>query len=628
MNTKASIVSSLTCAALLLGAAVPAFSDTLITFECDMTYQVESGYFTNGVSSVYVRTFTASGSATYTNINSVGLLLTNNPTGGDANLYMGTFDDTWDTNGAQIQYKFYSPGISASAPAANGYETTATYNNNRATLLPAGSGRQSLVLPVQFFGDQGPNCSSAQITVGNAWFQVDMSQQIALGTFNPTNDTVQVNGSLGSGNNFGFGQGSTPSGNILTNDPTILITNHFGLVTSNVYVGSLANPIAGSPGQMAEFKFIIQPTAKYESPGNLNGDAQNSHNRFFFLTTDTTNPIVSFSDQPYAPVATNLVTFSVDMTVQNELGLVANNVRLSGDFNNWDTSGVNTCTNNPNAANTNIYYATVPIISGYGAQTQFKFGYVNGNYENNPQHTYSGNPSVGIVIPNREFIMPSVTGTNVILPTVYFDDISAYSVLPAPPLTNFVTFSVSMTNAVGTDGHVFNPSVDSVYLNGVDVTNSIGNYSFDPWTNNPTGNPLGNFLMINNPAGSEIYTITVPIPAGYPVALSYQYSINGNQDEANGINHTRYIRSTGNYVLPLDVFGDMIQESSFGNLAAGHASGGKVPIAWLGRPGVHLQLETNLIKGSWTDLPGTDGQSLTNYPAGGGASYFRLINPF
>jgi hypothetical protein len=224
--------------------------------------------------------------------------------------------------------------------------------------------------------------------------------------------------------------------------------------------------------------------------------------------------------------------------------------------------------------------------------------------------------------------MPNVSGTNLILPTVYFNDLSTFSVLPAPPLIRNVTFSVSMTNAVGTDNHVFNPATDSVYLNGVDVTTTLGTYRFDPWTNSPAGNPLGNFKLTNNPAGSEIYTITVPIPAGYPVMLSYQYSINGNQDEANGINHVRYIRSDGDYVLPLDIFGGMVQEPSFGSLAAGPASGGTLPISWLGRPGVHLQMGTNLVKGTWIDLPATDGLNVTNYPVNGPASYFRLINPF
>jgi hypothetical protein len=626
MKTKPVVLSSLFFAGLLLGTAWSVCADTLITFQCDMTYQVQNNTFTNGVTAVYARgTFDKYGAAPYTN--SPGFLLTNNFAAINTNLYTGIFDDTLDTNGAQMQYKFYIVGYPNS-----GYEVTADYSDNRVTLLPAGSGQLSLVLPVQFFSDQGPNLASPQITVANVWFQVDMSQQIALGNFNPAVDTVQVNGSLGSGNNFGFGQGSTPSGNILTNDPTILSTNQFGLVSSNVYVGYLASPIAGSPGQNGQFKYIIQPTAKYEAPGNVNGDAQNSNNRFFFLTSYPTNPTVFFSDQPYAPIGTNTITFSVDMTVQAAIGAIAGQqVRLSGDFNNWDTTGVNTCTNNPNAANTNIYYATVVITNGYGATTQFKFGYVNGNYENNPSHTYPGFPTVTAGDPNRQFNMPSVTRSNLTLPTVYFDDISTNTVLSAPTM---VTFTVNMTNAVGDDASVFDPDTENVYLNGMDITNSVGNYSFDPWTNAPAGNPLGNFQMVNNPAGSEIYTITVPvpsgsIPAGYPLELSYQYTYTGLPIEAlNGTNHIRYIRSTGSYVLPEDKFGSMVQESAFGDLAIGSRSAGNVPISWLGLPGVSLQTMTNLTSGTWLELPNTYGQNSTNYPVGTGASFFRLIQSF
>ena len=135
--------------------------------------------------------------------------------------------------------------------------------------------------------------------------------------------------------------------------------------------------------------------------------------------------------------------------------------------------------------------------------------------------------------------------------------------------------------------------------------------------------------MVNNPLGSEIYTLQLPIPAGYPVMVTYKYSINGNDDEAGfATNHVRYIRSTGTYAMPLDKFGSAIQEPSFGNLAIGAKSGSNVPITWLGRPGVHLQTKTNLTAGAWVDLSGTDAQSATNYPVGSGASYFRLINPF
>jgi hypothetical protein len=578
---------------------------TLVTFQVDMTAQVQGGTFKPATDTVWARgSFNGWGN----------FVLTNNPSGSNTNLYTGMYNDTADANGAQLDWKF--------ATSAIGYETTANGpNDNRATILPANGG--SLVLPVEWFSDAGSP------VVYPCVFQVNMAQQIALGTFNPGADTVEVQGDF---------EGWT-SGYTLTNDPSILTTNQYGLVSSNVYIGTYDT--AGSPGQVNEFKYVIQPTGVYEFPSALNGVGQNN-NRFVFVESNVVTPIVYFSDAPYAPIVTNNFTFSVDMTVQALSGILSNQqVRLSGNFNNWDTSGTvgNLCTNNPNASNPYIYYSTPQtLIGGAGTVEQFKFGYVNGSWENNPDHTYPGNPSV-LLGNNRSIALPSVNDSNLALPTVYFNDQSPNAVLPAPTT---VTFSVSMTNAVGTDGHVFNPAADSVYLNGVVLTNQpsgsanpdLPGYAFAPWTNSVEvpgqyTNLLANFLMQNNPPGSEIYTIQVPIPAGYPVEVSYQYGINGNADEAlNFTNHVRYIRSTGNYVMPLDKFGSMVQEESFGNLAIGSKSGANVPISWLGRPGVHLQVSTNLAAGVWTDLPDTEAQSATNYPAGAAASYFRLINPF
>src|SRR5271170_5533587 len=121
MKTKTAVVSSMFFAGLLLGTAWSVYADTLITFQCDMTYQVQANTFTNGVTEVYARgTFNNYGAAPY----APGFLLTNNPAAINPNLYTGTFDDTNDTNGAQMQYKYYIPG-------SIGYETTANYNNNR-----------------------------------------------------------------------------------------------------------------------------------------------------------------------------------------------------------------------------------------------------------------------------------------------------------------------------------------------------------------------------------------------------------------------------------------------------------------------------------------------------------------
>ena len=614
MKTKKTVFLTVFCVGLLLGTARALYADTLITFQCDMTYQIQSATFTNGVQTVHAKAFDPNVSG---HPQIFDVQLTNNPAAANTNLYTVTYDDTISTNGSQLQWKYFVPNFPNS-----GYESTANNNDNRTTLLPAGSGQQSVVLPVEFYGDQGPNVSPAVVVAGNTTFQVDMAQQIQLGVFNPNTMTVEAIGQV---------NGWADSASILTNDPTILRTNQFNLVTSNVYVGTFPNAGAnGSPGAVCEFKYRITG-GLYESVSALNGIAQNNENRFCFVSSNAqTLPIVFFSDAPYAPIATNNFTFAVDMSVQTWNGSLAagQQVFLQGNFNGWNSQ---LCTNNPSAGNTNIYYATATITNGYGSTTEFKFLNGSGNYENNPSHTYPGNPSVIGGNQNRQFVMPSSTGGNFAMPVVYYSDLSTNTVLPSPPATNFVTFSVNMTNAVGTDSHVFNPNTDSVYLNGVDVTNSPGNYSFDAWTNAPAGNPLGNFLMQNNPLGSEIYTITVPVPAGYPLAVSYQYSINGTANEATNFqNHVRYIRSTGSYAMPQDTFGSMIQEAApgFGNLAVGARSGANVPITWEGLPGVHLQTRTNLTSGAWLDVSGTTGQSTANYPAGGGASYFRLINPF
>ena len=75
----------------------------------------------------------------------------------------------------------------------------------------------------------------------------------------------------------------------------------------------------------------------------------------------------------------------------------------------------------------------------------------------------------------------------------------------------------------------------------------------------------------------------------------------------------RFIRALGNYSLPMDTFGIQVHEPSFGNLQIGPQSGGRVPIAWLGRLGVQLQTTTNLASPvTWENWPATDGLSFTN----------------
>ena len=113
-------------------------------------------------------------------------------------------------------------------------------------------------------------------------------------------------------------------------------------------------------------------------------------------------------------------------------------------------------------------------------------------------------------------------------------------------------------------------------------------------------------------------------------------------------NRCKAIRATAiqPYALPVDKFGNQYGEPFFdasspgdARLAIGQPVSGKVPVTWLGSPGTHLQVKTNLVSGTWQDLAATDGTnwtsgfgstngfvSQTNWPASSRA-FFRVVKP-
>jgi hypothetical protein len=310
---------------------------------------------------------------------------------------------------------------------------------------------------------------------------------------------------------------------------------------------------------------------------------------------------------------------------------------VRGAFQGWNINDTGTAmTNDPGAANTNIYIYVRPDVTGIAGtfSEQFKFGINpsgNSTYEAGPVAgvTYPGTPPMGINGGNRVFTVPKTNGV-LILPAVLYSDESFGDTLPVNTL---VTFSVNMSNAVAVGGYVFNPATDRVYINGVNTTNnnvppSMNQVAFGDDTTNTLITP---FLMTADPPDSKIYKYTVLVPAGFTVRTpNYRYSINGTNNEASAGNHRRYIRSVGSYQMPLDTWGNMFSDpTSFGNLAIGPKSGTNVAVTWTGRPGVRLQVNTNLTTVStWKDLFSTDATSATNYPATGNANFFRLIKPF
>jgi hypothetical protein len=560
-------------AGLLLCSAAVAPADTLVTFQVDMS---------NAGIDPSSQTVSAHGT-----FNGWGAFeLTNNPSGSTPYLYTGTTNVAG--NGTVMQYKYViDPGTYEGIVEGSGH--------NRLITLPATSGA-SLILPKVYFNDTPPSPVTVAVT-----FQLDLAQQINVGNFAPGTSLPYARG-------FYNGWAADVA---MTNDPTILRTNQYGLVTSNIYVATYS--ISGSPGQTTDYKYYIDTGANWESPAANTGDPNDNNNRFFNLSGGTVQavPIVFFNDAPYAPVATNDVTFQVDMTAQVLNGAFdpqTGTVEVRGNFNSWGTPQI-LCTNDPAALNTNIYKAVVRLMDGVGASEFYKFW-----------ASVSANSGWETMADNRSLTI--ISGTSQVLPVVFFSNVDPYDLLPADTL---VTFTVNMTNAVGTDLEVFDPSVSTVWLDG----------DFLNWTWSSA------ILLTNNPIGSELYQIGVLIPKGNSVALTYKYSINGIDNEApSGQNHVRDVRTTGTYALPLDTFGHQYGEPSFGQLAAGRASGGRVPVSWLGRPGVHLQTKADLSSGSWQDLLNTDGAnwangysstngfiSVTNYPTSAAKTFFRLIKP-
>jgi hypothetical protein len=408
-------------------------------------------------------------------------------------------------------------------------------------------------------------------------FQVNMAYQITnpAPTFDPLNDKVEVRGDFYNDWNSGF--------LLVQVGNTTAYTNTFDITSA-------------TPGSLVQYKFHTYGNDDdWESlPGDIYTNGYG--NRAFILASSAqTLPPAYFNDQWGGTVS---LTLRVDMTPQILVGNFipgSDTIEARGSWDGW-SSGV-TLTNNPTSATSNIYSQTLAIGSpapgGLGA---YKF------------HHYGYSPDTWESIDNRIFL---ATSPATVLPPAYFNNQETSDLLPAD---TYVTFSVNMTNAMGIDYYQFVPGQDPVYING----DFLGWWTW--------GNPPPQYQMIQV-GNSEVYTNTLLIPKGNPVALTYKYGIDGFDDEAGfEENHVRYIRNTGSCVLPMDTFGTQLVEPVVGALNIAPSTPGHVNVSW-GRLGVHLQTSTDLASGLWSDVLGTEAQSSTNYPVGPGETFFRLVKP-
>lgn len=189
-----------------------------------------------------------------------------------------------------------------------------------------------------------------------------------------------------------------------------------------------------------------------------------------------------------------------------------------------------------------------------------------------------------------------------------------------------VTFSVDMSNATRLDGTPFLPGFEGVWVNG----------NFANWW--AWGASPAEYQMVDDGAsgdavaGDSIYSLTVTIPRGTTKMLDYKYAIDSLDNEAGfADNHIRYVRASGTFKLPTDVFGQMVKEtpdggpSDLGAIAIRRAANGNVTLDWTGGAGIRLQKTASLGAASWSDVAGSSGASTITVPASGSAGFFRLI---
>ncbi|HXR49262.1 MAG TPA: hypothetical protein VN784_17650 [Candidatus Limnocylindrales bacterium] len=602
------------CAAALVTASA---QNSFVTFSVDLSTNVANGTFNPATESVSVRGTFNNWSGSGGTFGDGSVQLTEQGLSAPY-IYTNTVQDTFDANGTPVEYKFIIETNTGSGYSAT-YETLSSgYNRN--AFLPTVSGA-TVVLPTPYFSDSGG------VTSNLVTFSVDMHEQSYLGNFNPgSGDEITVEG------NF-QGWGTAHGALVLVNNGGTVYTNTFG--------------ITNSPYAVEEYKFVIYNpgtlAAGYESVAITNQD-RDSNNRFFAgpQPAPLTLPLVDYSDTAYSPIIVSNITFSVDMSIvaATDTNFDRNTVTVDGSMNSWADGP---CTNNPTAANTNIYTSSTAYSVGLGSAQQYQFRYKT---KDTGSTVYDHAAGGG----NRLFtaVNTNPNGTNY---ASIWNDASADDYFFTPQA---VTFSVSMTNSSGAFvtpvGAVspFNPATDNVYLNGA----FVGWFTWE--TAQPVTYPAG-YQMIR--AGSSyVYTNTI-IVNPTTVNLIYKYGTDpgglsgGPQDNeaASGQNHSRVVRTltASPYAMPVDTFGNQYNEPYFsaGNggaaqLSVGSASGGTVPVSWLGRPGAHLQTKASLNSGSWVDLWATDGTnwnaghygtnglvSVTNFPTSGGNTFFRVVKP-
>lgn len=421
-------------------------------------------------------------------------------------------------------------------------------------------------------------------------YQVDMSEQIAQGNFNPANgDTVFVAG------NFATTGGGTWL-QTATDGSTNYILHPSG-TNANLYIGTFN--ITNAVGTYENHQFVMNPGGNF---GNLMWETAVG-NRFFQVPATATNlPAVYWNDIAPGSTVVTPVTFRVDMSVQTTLGNFhpdqGDLVFVAGDWN-WSATGTPMT---QTATNADIWTATVDLTNVIGTTVNYKFLYIPfvGNT------TWEKNDVGPGGIQNRQFAFPaSVTN----LPVVYFNNVTNTSSQISVP----VTFQVNMAvqDALGT----FDPGSDDVAVSG--------DASLNNW--DPSVSPLTQ--TATNP---DLYVGTYNVTAAVGAAVSYKFVVNGGVGglawEANNVGpggaQDRQLVQTNVTATLAPVFWNNV--NNLGSLSLSNSTG-QAAVKWTAGPKIRLQSSTNLAQG-WADVPETQGSNSATVNISG-QTYFRLIGP-
>jgi len=407
--------------------------------------------------------------------------------------------------------------------------------------------------------------SAVQVT-----FQVNMSAQIALGHFDPANDSVVV------------------AGDAINSWSTAASPLASSAATTNIWVGTF--DLSGNAGSTVQYKYVMNTPSRLVWEGNVGTGGGTGNRTFRIQTTNEVLPVVFFNNVTNSTTVSNAITFRINMSVQTTLGNFnpsSGIVTIAGEFNNWSTTA-SPLTNS--TTDTNIWSTTLVLVGADASSVSYKY-LMNGTWEaNNVGPGGSQNRSV------------TLARTNQTLPVVFFNNLTSVPI-PTP-----LDFQVDMTvqTALGN----FNPATDFVEARG----------TFNNWN--------AGFSLTNSPNNTNVFSGTwVDSIDAQGGVVQYQYVLNnaaGATWETAVGNRNYTLMSTNEQTLPLVFFNNV---NNLGPISIHPAAGPQATLTWTAGPLVRLQSSTSPPGAAWQDVPNTQGSNSLTVPLGPGQKFFRLTGP-